>query len=344
MRARGLLRTQPEWGVGALLFLCAFGVSAAQPLPVTQQTVAALTIYPSRSAPGTAVPLNDARISAEVPGTVKALPVQVGDEVEAGQLLAELDCDAHRLGATQAEAQLAVAQAQQDLSDFQLDQMRRMKVGEFASVEMLKQREAGARQAAAEVLRLQAALAAAHRRVSKCEVRAPFAAVVLERTASVGDLAEPGTVLLRLVDRVQLEVSGQVQEQDLAALQEARQVEFVSRNQRYALTLRAVVPVVDSRLRSYEARFSFSEEAASPGQAGRVQWTTSRPHLPPDVLVRRDGSIGVFLADSGRARFHPLPEAREGYPAPIDLEPSAQVVLEGRFGLHDGDLIAPTAR
>ena len=75
--------------------------------------------------------------------------------------------------------------------------------------------------------------------------------------------------------------------------------------------------------------------------AGRLRWEAEAAFLPPELLVRRDGGLGVFLIYDGAARFHPLPEATEGQPARVDLPAEARLVLEGRQRLSDGDAVVP---
>ena len=87
-----------------------------------------------------------------------------------------------------------------------------------------------------DVVRLQTALKMANRNVKKCRLRAPFNAVVIERIASVGELASVGAPVLRLLDDEQIEISASVQEQDLATLQAAQ-------NLRLSTTCRRRVPL-----------------------------------------------------------------------------------------------------
>lgn len=337
----------PRWLVSLAFFAGALAPAAfAQDdtLPVTTQPVASLALFPTSSAPATTVSLNDARLSAEIVGVVESVAVRVGDQVEEDAVLATLDCASYRFKSDQIKAQLDAAQARKELADFQLGQVEKMKAENFASVEEIMRRKSAAREATAQVAQLQASRKEAENLVEKCALRAPFAGVVIERNASPGQLADPGMPLLRLVDSNDLEVSAQIQEQDLGRLRAARQVVFASNSRIYPVALRAVVPVVDTRLRSYEARFVFSEAKAAPGEAGRIEWRAASPHLPSDVLVRRDGVLGVFTVEKGRARFHPLPGAREGYPAPMALPSEAAVIVEGRFNVNDGSAVEVVER
>ena len=113
--------------------------------------------------------------------------------------------------------------------------------------------------------------------------------------------------------------------------------------ERYPLRLRRLPPVVDSRTRTRQARLEFTGAQAPAGSAGRLRWEAEVAYLPPSLLVRRAGGLGVFLIEDGKARFHPLPGATEGQPARVELPAATQLVLEGRQRLSDGDpvVLAP---
>ena len=61
--------------------------------------------------------------------------------------------------------------------------------------------------------------------------------------------------------------------------------------------------------------------------------------LPAELLVRRDGTLGVFTVEDGTARFRPVPAAQEGQPVALDLPPGTRIVDEGRERLGDGEAV-----
>lgn len=311
------------------------------PIPVSVEPLSAVALHPVRSAPARAVSLNDTRVAAEIAASVAAMPVRPGDRIEAGGLLARLDCSDLELALTATEAALAAARADRDLAAFRQERGAQLRDRGAMPLEAYRERAAAALRTAAEVRRLQAEVRAGERDVARCEVRAPFEAVVVERLASVGELAEPGTPLVRLVDVELLEVSARVQAQDLAAVETAAEIHFVSRGARYPLRLRRVIPVLESRLRSYEVRLEPSGRRPAPGESGRIDWTAAEPHVPSDLLVRRGEQLGVFVVADGRARHHALPRAEAGLPAAVpDLPADARIVRDGRYALRDGDPVA----
>jgi multidrug efflux pump subunit AcrA (membrane-fusion protein) len=188
----------------------------------------------------------------------------------------------------------------------------------------------------AEAEQARTQVASAERAVGKCVVRSPFAAIVRERLADVGELAAPGTPLVTLLDVGRLEVAAQVQAKDVDSLNLAKEIFFDGDRGRRRLALLRVSPAIDPQARTLEARLRFEEAPAPPGASGRIVWRDAQPHVPAGVIVRRGGRLGVFVDEGGVARFRPLPEAQEGRPAPVDLPPGTRIVVSGQLGLRDG--------
>lgn len=317
----------------------AMDVAMAGEKPVTTRTLDDLGFQPIRSAPATTVSLNDTRVSAEIHGVLQEVVVRVGEVVRADALLARLDCEEHSLDLQQVRATTQAARADAEFAQFQLGRAQELARRQAVSAELLNERQAQALRTRAEVLRLEAATRSAQRRVNLCEIRAPFDAVVIERLGSVGELVQAGTPIARILDAGDLEVSGNIQQQDLPALQAAGEIRFVAAGVHYPVELRAVSPVVDQRLRSVDVRFVFTHEAALPGQVGRIEWVSGLRHAPADLLVRRENALGIFVEEDGRARFILAPGVREGQPPPMDLPGDTRLIVDGRFGLRDGDSV-----
>ncbi|MBN2886462.1 MAG: efflux RND transporter periplasmic adaptor subunit [Chromatiaceae bacterium] len=325
--------------VGGLWLGGASAPKAAEAVPVSVIELGRVLITPERDAPALAVALNDTRLSAEISGVIESIEVVVGDRVTAGQLVARLDCERHEIEVVRAEAALEAGRVSRDFADQQLENARQLSAKRSISREELDKREADARTLGARVRELEAALEAARLSVRQCALRAPLAAVVIERIASLGDYVVPGTPVLRLLDDENIEVSARVQEQDLASLEAAERIEFVGRAQRLGLRPRTLLPLLETRLRTYEVRLSLVEGRLAPGTSGRLRWVGAERLVPSDYLVRRDGVLGVFVLEGETARFVALAGARPGHPAPLDLPAETRLILDGRFQLADGDRV-----
>ncbi|MDH4189741.1 MAG: efflux RND transporter periplasmic adaptor subunit [Betaproteobacteria bacterium] len=317
--------------------LLGMAMAVAQDLPVwSAKPLAEVAVYPERDASAQVVSLNASRIAAEIAGRIEELPVEVGQRVAKGALVARLDCRDHELAHERAQAALAAARARWALAGQQLDRARDLRAQGFVSEEALAARRTETEVLRAEVAQADVQLATSARAVGKCVVRAPFAAIVRERLGQVGELAAPGAPLAVLVDVSRIEVVAQVQAKDAASLKHAAKLRFLGPGGARQLALARISPDIDPQTRVMDARLRFAGPAAATGESGRVVWRDSEPHIAPELVVRRAGRLGVFLEDAGVARFHVLPEAQEGRPARADLPPGARVVVTGQLALKDG--------
>lgn len=289
-----------------------------------------LAVYPVRSAQAQVVSLNESQVAAEIAATIRRLPPEPGQILAKGATVAELDCRDYQLATERARAALAAAQAQARLAAQQHDRAVKLAEENFISGDLLDSRTAELDAARANVAVNQAALKTARRQEDKCVVRAPFPAVVVERLAQEGEMASPGTPLVRLLDRSRIQVKAEVQEGDVTGLAQATSITFVSPAGSHALKLLRISPVQARSTRLSEARLGFKTRAAVPGASGQVRWRTPQPHVPPEVVVRRDGRLGVFVVAGGAPRFLALPDAQEGRPAQANgLNKDTAIVVKG---------------
>lgn len=302
------------------------------------KTVAELAIHPERSAPATVVAKHEARLSAEVAAPVLAMPVDVGQTVRKGAVIARLDARDAELALERATAAVAQAEARHAQAKAQFAQARALREKNFISAEVLTLRETELAAAAADLTAAIAQRETARRALEKHTLRAPFDAVVRARSGQVGELAAPGTVLLTLVSHGAPELAAQLQPRDVESLQRAVSPApiFESLSGRHELRLLRISPLLDRESRSVEARLAFVGEPPAVGSEGRLIWREAQAHLPAELLVQREGRLGVFVAEGSRARFHALPQAQEGRPVAIDLPADARIVTQGRHALQDG--------
>lgn len=304
---------------------------------VATRTLAEAAIHPEREAAAQAVALNESRIAAEIAARIEALPVEPGERIARGAVIARLDCRDHELAAARARAALEAARARIALAEQQHARARELAARGFFSAEALAARATELEVLRAEGEQAKVQLAAAERSVEKCVVRAPFAAIVRERLASVGELASPGTPLVALAGADRIEVSAQVQLAHAESLRRARAVHFEGDGGVRELRLVRISPAIEPRARTVEARLAFVGAPAAPGAAGRIRWREPEPHLPAELLVRRGGALGVFVDEDGVARFRALEGALEGRPArATGLAPNARLVVGGHLDLEDG--------
>lgn len=312
--------------------------TAGQPV-VRTQALSAVALRPQRDAPAQVISANESRLSAEISARIVALPVDAGQIVARGALVAKLDDRDVLLDIQRAEASRDQARARMSQARAQLDRARRLQAENFLSPEALTQRETDLAVVEADLRAAQTQLDMAHRTLSKTAILAPFNAIVRARHAQLGELAAPGTALLTLIDRSRLEVSAQVQTQAIAELKSARAWRFVAADQEAAIRLLRVSPAVSREARTVESRFVFTGQTLPPGQEGRIVWQDNRLHLPAHLLAKRGSQFGVFSLKDGKAVFNPLPDAQEGRPAVTALPADTPIIVEGWQTLQDGQIV-----
>lgn len=314
--------------------------AAAPPPTVAFRPFSEVATYPGRDAPAQAVALNRTQLAAEVSARVASTHADPGERVNKGQVLVRLDTRDYQLALERAQAQLKAAEARLAQADAQLRRTRALQAQNFVSPEALTQRETEVEVVRADVSVAANAVDLAQRNLDKCVLRAPYDAIVRTRDASAGSLAGAGTVLMTLEDATRVEVSARVAPRDLVSLRAAKSVEFVSPAGRSAVRIARVSPAIDDASRTHEVRAAFTGTRAPAGAEGRLAWTDPAPHVPAELVTRRDGSggslLGVFVLRDGVARFVELPGAQEGRPAASPLPADARIATDGRNSLRDG--------
>lgn len=297
-------------------------------------------VYPERDAPAQVVSLNESRLAAEISARIEALPVEIGQTLARGALVARLDCRDYELARDRAQATLEASRARARLAEQQLARAQELQKQNFFSREALAQRETELLVHRAEIAQNAAVLATALRTLDKCTVRAPFPAIVRARPAQVGELAAPGAPLAVLLDTSRVEVAAQVQPRDVESLLAATEIRFSGTGGAAAVQLLRASPAIQRETRSVDVRLSVVGPPLPVGADGRIVWTDMRPHVPARAIVRRNGKLGVFVAEDGTARFRELAGAQEGRPALAGLAAETPVVIEGQFALQDGQKLA----
>lgn len=278
----------------------------------------------------------DSSVSAEIVAEVHSVLVEVGDYVEAGQPLVELDKRLATLKVAEAKASLAEAEANLKLAQLQKSRSDNLVKDAVISEDLHSQRVAEVASREAIVSMRNAQLDQAQYYAEKCSLKAPFSGFITLRQAQKGQLTQIGSTLIQIVHVDNPLVSIKLSEAQRETVSKDHRMSFVWNQKVEPVILEKVLPVLNSQSRTSEARLSFSRNAFQPGTQGVVRWESDYQVIPPWLLVKRNGVFGLLLAEGETAVFHPLPEAVEGRPARVDLDPETLIIEEGRLGLVDG--------
>jgi len=288
-------------------------------------------------------------ISPEVGGyRVEEVLVDVGDTVKAGQVLlrlssALLETDRNVRAATlkQREAEtvnadLALERAQdlaskQLLSDAELDRLKAEALGAQGRVEAAK-----------------ADLEAARLRLNYTRVVAPDDGMIASRTVTVGQIAQAGSEMLRMIRQNRVEWRGEVPESMLPSLAVGQLVILTSVDgKQHTGTIRIVSPTVNSTTHSGLVYVDVPGDAAlRPGMFARglIELGNENAVLVPlTALISSDGYNYVFVLNADRTVSRQM--IQTGSLQGNDIEvlsgvtTGAQIVTNGAGFLKDGDLV-----
>jgi RND family efflux transporter MFP subunit len=194
-------------------------------------TVSLGTLNETVMATGVIRPVTGAEINvgSRISGTVVSLPVAVGDRVEIGQLLAELDATALEAQVDEARADVALSKPRIELAESILRRRQQLAEKGLASVEDLDTAENDLAVARAQLLANKARLRAAKIALSYTQVTAPIDGVVAEVSTREGETvaaAFAAPKFVTIIDLERLEALAYVDETDIGRVFVGQQASF----------------------------------------------------------------------------------------------------------------------
>ena len=319
-----------------------FPVLAADPIRVSVGSLGDLLVDKELRAPATVVSANEAIVTAEVTALIDRVYTDVGNQVDKGELLVRLDDDNARLALAQSQSALAAIDAQIAEASAKLENAEELLEKNFISDEELIARRAAVAVLEANRAGAKVAVNIAELNLARTRIRAPFQAAIVERQAQVGSYAQPGTPLMTLVQTDNREIDAEIDPRYAQQLPNVAEFRFLSQGNEWPLSLARVSTVIESSARVVRARFVFKGETARIGASGQLVWNELSGVLPIQLIVQRGDVFGVFVAESGTARFVAIPGAQQGRPASVGLPRDTQIIVRGQTQLQDGDSISVT--
>ena len=160
----------------------------------------------------------ESRLGFRVGGKLTERPVEVGQRVKVGQVLARIDPQDYKLAQDAARAQLASAVTNRDLTAAELKRFKDLRDQNFISSAELERREAAFRAAQAQYQQAQAQLSGQANQLSYATLVADAAGVVTAVEAEVGQVVAAGTPVVRLAQNGKRDVVFSVPEDKVAAI------------------------------------------------------------------------------------------------------------------------------
>jgi RND family efflux transporter MFP subunit len=318
-------------------------------LTVTTVKLAPTELARELTVNGSVFAWQDVIIGPEVGGyRVADVYVDVGDEVKRGQELVELSTALLRAEVATKRAILSQRQAEFGNADSALrrgESLAAMNVLSEADLDRLK---AEALAAQAGVASAQADLETSSLRLNFTTVLAPDDGIVTSRTVTVGEMAQAGSELLRLMRKGRIEWRGEIPEARLAELQVGQSVTVSTPDgEVFAGSIRIVAPTISTTNRTGLVYVDLpSDERLRPGMFARGQVEIGRgPALMVSLesLVSADGYSYVFVlrADNTveRRRIETGTVDNARIEVTSGLKAGEMIVAKGAGFLRDGDLV-----
>jgi RND family efflux transporter MFP subunit len=304
-------------------------------------------------------------VAARINGPVEAFLVEVGDRVEAGQIVARLNRTYLLAQRDQAAAELAKARARKTTALAELElagqELKRLaglrKSAAFnqARYDDARQKvaiaEAQVAEAEAAVLSSRADLALDEINLSYAEIRVPYAGVISQRMTEAGAYLQTGDPVVRMVGDRSLEIEADVPFQRLAGVQAGTRIGVtLDDGTTHAATVRAVVPEENPLTRTRTVRFvpEFGATARplAAGQSVTVYIPAGAPRnvltVHKDAVIKRGVASLVYVVEGGTAEMRRITLGEptgSRYEVLDGLGEGESVVVRGNERLRPGDKV-----
>lgn len=302
----------------ALLAAC----SRSEPPPEPVRAVRTMTVAPDAAGGRQAYAAEvrarvESRLGFRVGGKIVARPAQLGDRVQAGQLLARLDPQDLKLGQDSARAALASAEANFVQTEADLRRFRELLAQGFISTAELERHETAAKAARATLDQARAQAAVQGNQAGYASLVADAAGVVTAVEAEPGQVVAAGAPVLRLAYEGPRDAVFTVPEDRLAALRALQGVPGALRVQLWGAdtalpaTLRELAAAADPTTRTVLAK---ADLGAAPATLGQTATVLIEPppregvfKLPLTALFESGGQSAVWLLDGATMTVRPQP-------------------------------------
>lgn len=330
------------WPAGNALGSAESPETAAKRVPVVLTAAETMTFESTVAVSGTVEAKNFALVSARMPGSLDAIFVDDGDVVQAGQTelfqsdslkltkavaIARQGLQVAELSVKEKEANLEQMLASKEQAELDAERYRALIRDNAIPKQLYDQHETRLRQASAMVRHAQALLDLDKTRLEQARLQllmaekdlgdslvvAPISGKVSQRFMEPGEMAAPGTPVVKIEDLSLLEISVFLPEEHYAAVEPGRtQMRVsVSGTDLGALPVAYRSPTVNPKLRTFEVKSLVDSPPASvaPGCLAEVVVVLDgRPGVgvPTAAILQRGDESVVFVVDGEQARKLPV--------------------------------------
>jgi HlyD family secretion protein len=287
-------------------------------------------------------------------GRVVSIPVEAGDWVRAGQVLAVIDRSVQTEQAQSSAAQIEVSRADAQLAQANLDRALQLVDRGFISQADVDRLTATRDAARARVRVAEAQYRELLARNARLNIIAPAAGLVLERNVELGQVVGSGAGALFSIARGgEMELLAQLGETDLAAIPVGATAEVVPAGTTNVFTGQVWLksPVINEQTRQGTARIALAyAPELRPGGFATVRLnsgTVVAPMLPESAILSDERGSFVFIVDrENKVVRRPIRLGMvtdDGIAIAEGLNGTERVVMRAGGFLSEGDTVRPVA-
>lgn len=287
-------------------------------------------------------------------GRVVSVPVEAGDWVGAGQVLAVIDRSVQSQQTASAEAQIEVSRADADLAQANLDRAMQLVERGFVSQADIDRLTATRDAAVARVRVAQAQLGERQARNAQLNIVAPAAGLVLERNVEPGQVVGAGSsVLFSIARGGEMELLAQIGETELGTIPVGAEgtVVPVGTSESFTCQVWQKSPVISEQTRQGTARCALSyNPALRPGGFASIEINSGAvvaPRLPESAILSDDrGSYVLIVASDNTVERRPVTLGLitdGGIVIDSGLDGSERIVARAGGFLTEGEAVNPVA-
>ncbi|WP_104722085.1 efflux RND transporter periplasmic adaptor subunit [Helicobacter mesocricetorum] len=290
-------------------------------------------------------------LASEISGVIEEMFVKEGDKIKKDQPLAQLNSDLldKEIATKKALLQQAQAILKKSTKDFQryesLYKSNSIAYKEYEDALFDLQAQEGNKNAIASQLQL------LQTQLQKKTIKAPYDAVILEKTLKIGEWVSAGASVFKIAKLTPLEATIEVPFTILRSLKVGDSIETSIAGKDYPSKIIAIIPLGDSKARTFPIKLSIEDKKGE-----LIEGLEVKAHLhiqkekdsllvPRESIVPTQNGYAIFVIKDNKAKQVMVNiNGYEGFnasikPLNITLSTEDRVITEGNERLRDGEAI-----
>lgn len=285
--------------------------------------------------PGTLVPKNEGIITAKVSGVIEGVHAELGDMVDANEVLCEIEPESYTN--IHNKAKLAFENIQTSY-----DRMKELYENEAVSKSSYEEIET-------KYHSLKEDYELAKLNLANSKIKSPIRGIISSKEVLIGQAASPGMELFRVVDISELYVETGVTEKDISHIKEGQEANILTETgDAIKGTLQIIGPVPDLQTGTYPIKILVKNEEnqLKAGMFVNVEIIKNKKEnvlaIDKSAVLNEDGIYFVYVTKGNVASKRQIETglSNENYIEVVSgVEPDEDVVISGQDKLREGSKV-----